>query len=209
MDAPLFKHPFSTIVSGPSQSGKTQFVSRLLENVELMVDTSFAQIYYCYSEWQASYSKIATLPNVQMVEGVPNLQRLKEATGSSLVVIDDLMAEISKSPTLTAIFTKAVHHWNLSCIHIVQNLFYANTRTARINASYIILFKSPGDRLQVSTLARQMFPGQTKMFVDVFRDCTSDPYGYLVIDLTQTTDDQLRLRTKIFPGEQLIVYVPL
>jgi hypothetical protein len=204
----MLKHPFSALVTGPSQSGKTQWVCRLLACIDKMLTLKPERIYYCYSEWQPTYSKIAALGNVQLIEGLPDLDELRDPNVPALVVMDDLMTELSKSTALTTLFTKAVHHWNISCIHIIQNLFYQNTRTARINASYIVLFKSPGDKLQVSTLARQLYPTNTRMFLDVYRDATSTPYGYLLIDLTQTTDENLRLRTSVFPDETVCIYTP-
>ena len=34
-----------------------------------------------------------------------------------------------------------------------------------------------------------------------YKDATGKPYGYLLVDLTQSMDDRYRLRTKISPGE--------
>ena len=41
-----------------------------------------------------------------------------------------------------------------------------------------------------------------------YNDATSEPYGYLLIDLKPETPDEIRLQTKIFPGETTSVYVP-
>jgi hypothetical protein len=209
MDTTLkFKHPFSAIISGPSQSGKTSFTTKFLECVNELVTVPPKRIYYCYSEWQPSYNKIAALPNVQLLDGIPNLDELKNPEIPVLIVLDDLMSELSKSSTLTTLFTRGVHHWSISCIHIIQNLFFQNTRTARINASYLVLFKSPSDKLQISTLARQLYPSRARMFLDIYHDATAQAYGYLVVDLTQMTPEQLRLRTAIFPNEKVIIYMP-
>ena len=42
---------------------------------------------------------------------------------------------------------------------------------------------------------------------ETFHDATSDPYGYLLIDLKQDTPEHLRLRTRIFPGQNQCVYL--
>ena len=42
-----------------------------------------------------------------------------------------------------------------------------------------------------------------------YKDATGKPYGYLLVDLTQSMDDRYRLRTKIFPGEVGEVFVPI
>jgi len=203
-----FQHPFSMIVSGPSQAGKTNFVVNVLHSINELSTVVPAKVYWCYSEYQPDYSKIALLPNVELIEGVPPLDVLKGGIGPKLVILDDLMDEVSKNSLLTTLFTRGCHHWNLSCIHIVQNAFYTNTRNARINASYLVLFKSPSDQLQVANIARQMFPGRAAYFMDAFHDATSEPYGYLLVDLTQNTPDHLRLRSGIFPEQTLIAYLP-
>ena len=108
------------------------------------------------------------------------------------------------------LFTKYVHHQNLSVLYIVQNIFNnaKNHRTLSLNANYIVLFKNPRDKAQVSHLARQMFPRKPKILQEAFDDATADPYSYLLMDFRQDTPENLRLRTKIFPGEAQIVYIP-
>ena len=43
--------------------------------------------------------------------------------------------------------------------------------------------------------------------IEAFKNSTSAPYGYILIDLEQETDDKLRLRTDIFPGDVQYVYL--
>ena len=42
----------------------------------------------------------------------------------NLVVIDDLMQELSNDPQITSLITKGCHHRNLSVIFILQNIFH-------------------------------------------------------------------------------------
>ena len=105
------------------------------------------------------------------------------------------------------LFVKGSHHWNLSVIHIVQNAFYEGLRSARINAQYLFLMKSPSDQLQIQTLARQLFPRNQKYMTESYHDATSNAHGYLLVDMNQYTPDNLRLRTNILPDQLQIVYV--
>ena len=203
-----FRHPFSLIIAGPSKAGKTQFSCRLLENIDEMVTVKPEVIYFCYTEMQPAYERIARIPNVQMTEGAPDLATLKSDSRKKLILLDDMMQESSKDNTLTTLFTRSSHHWDMSCIFLTQNIFYKNSRDSRLSAQYIVLFKNPADRLTVQTLGRQMFPNKGKFMVDAFADATKQPYGYLMLDLTQTTPDELRVRTNIFPGETTTVYLP-
>jgi hypothetical protein len=74
-------------------------------------------------------------------------------------------------------------------------------RNISLNAHYIVLFKSPRDKQQISMLPRQINPGKVQEFMRSYEDATSRPHGYLMLDLKPTTDDQQRLKTNILPGE--------
>ena len=76
-----------------------------------------------------------------------------------------------------------------------------------LNAHYLVIFKNPRDQNQLATLARQMYPGKSKFLIEAFGDATSQPYGYLLIDLKPDTEERLRIRTNIFPDDTQIVYV--
>lgn len=209
---PTWKHPFNCIVSAPTKSGKTELVKKLVIFSQQMINPAPQKIIWCYTEWQKAYTELNTAKRTQyeldFVQGFPDIETLKKNKNiPKLLILDDMMHEMKNDENLNQLFTKGSHHWNLSIIHIVQNVFYDGLRTSRINAQYIILMKNPGDRLQIQTLGRQIFPG-SKHFNEAFEDATSEPYGYLLIDLNQTTPDIIRLRTNIFPNDKhQLVYV--
>jgi hypothetical protein len=60
-------------------------------------------------------------------------------------------------------------------------------RNISLNAHYIVLFKSPRDKQQISMLARQINPGKVQEFMRSYEDATSRPHGYLMLDLKPTT----------------------
>ena len=63
--------------------------------------------------------------------------------------------------------------------------------------------------MQMSHLAGQMYPGRVKFAQDAFKDATSVPYSYLLIDLKQDTPEDMRLRTCIIPDDGVqYVYLP-
>ena len=113
------------------------------------------------------------------------------------------MAQSGKDKRISDLFTKGSHHRNLSIIYIVQNIFHQGKemRNISLNAHYIVRFKSPRDKQQISMLARQINPGKVQEFMMSYEDATSRPHGYLMLDLKPTTDDQKRLKTNVLPGE--------
>ena len=206
----LFKHPFTCMISGSSSCGKTVFTLKLVKNITSMCDIPPKQIYWAYSEWQPAYQDLCTIPNVQMIQGLPSLETLKaNPTEPKLLVLDDLMLEgAKKNDFFTQLFVRGSHHWNLSCCLLVQSAFYEGLKTPRRNSHYMVLFRNPADQLQVSILARQIFPQQTKYFLESYKNATAQPHSYLLLDLKQTCPDNFRLRTNIFPGQPTIVYLP-
>ena len=114
------------------------------------------------------------------------------------------MIDASKDKRIVNLFTRGSHHRNLSVIYIVQNLFHQGkgSRSRSLNSHYLVLFKNPRDKLQILTLAKQMYPGQTDFFLNQYEEAVKRPFGYLLIDLKTTTQDNCRLRIDVLPSEE-------
>ncbi|XP_077148125.1 uncharacterized protein LOC143808871 [Ranitomeya variabilis] len=111
------------------------------------------------------------------------------------------MESASENCEIEKAITKYVHHRNLSIFYLIQNIFCQGkkSRTINLNTKYMVLFNNPRDKLQILTLARQMYQGKTRFFLEAFEDATREPYGYLLVDLRANTPEDLRLRTGLFP----------
>lgn len=192
------------IIAGPSRAGKSNFVARLLQHAQTMIDPPPEKIYYCYSEYQPLFD---TMSGVNFHQGLLDVEEIDPSV-RNLVVIDDLMQEVDES--VEKIFTRNSHHRNLSVIFLTQNLYQKSPhmRTMSLNASYIVLFKNPRDVNQIGVLARQMYSRDSSFLVQAFSDATATPYSYLFLDLRQETLALLRVRTGIFPNEVPYIYVP-
>lgn len=202
---PTWKHPFAAIVAGPSGSGKSYFVVNFIKNISKMCDTKFSNIFWHYSIWQPDLN----IPGVTFIEGLPDTNFDSETP--KLIIIDDLMRESANSSVIIDLFTKGCHHKNISTFFLTQNIFYKgkNQRDLSLNSHYLVLFKNPRDKAQIRHLAQQMCPQNSKFLVEAFSDATSKPHGYLLIDLKQSTPEEFRFRTDIFPKDSAtVVYVP-
>ena len=126
----------------------------------------------------------------------------------TLVILDDLMNETNDM--VANLFTKISHHRSVSVIYITQNVFHKGkqSRTISLNAHYMVLFKSPRDAGQIGVLGRQLYPENSKFLVAAFKDATSMPHSYLLLDLRPETGEKYRVRANIFNGEKQIVYLP-
>jgi glycosyltransferase involved in cell wall biosynthesis len=67
--------------------------------------------------------------------------------------------------------------------------------------------KSPADKLQITNLARQTHPGNGKFFMEAYEEATGRNWGYLVVDLHPTTNENERLLIDIFDDGYCTVYV--
>ena len=93
------------------------------------------------------------------------------------------MSTASKDPKINDLFTEGSHHRNLSVVVLNQNLYFGRDPTQRRNCQYMILFNNPIDKLQVMTLAKQMYPGNSNYFMKKFNEAVTVPFGHLLIDL--------------------------
>jgi len=92
-----FKHPFTSIIGGPTESGKSTFCIRFLQNFDtLCTEPDFpGGIIWCYSEESAvPQQQLASLrKNVQVREGLS--ENFENARGlPSLFILDDLLNEV-------------------------------------------------------------------------------------------------------------------
>ena len=119
---------------------------------------------------------------------------LKNNGTKYLVIFDNFCEEICNSKAFVDIAT-ARRHRGLSTIYIKHNLFHQSKlgRDVEIQNIHIVLFESPRDVMQVTTLSTQL--GLGSELVDWYRDATSVPFGHLLIDLSPPTDDRLRYCT--------------
>ena len=106
------------------------------------------------------------IPTIEFVKGIPTAleqDAYLDHNKRNLIVIDDQMIEAERDNRIVNLFTKGSHHRNLSVIYIVQNLFHQGkgNRSISLNSHYLVLFKNPRDKLQILTLAKQMYPSET------------------------------------------------
>ena len=140
-----FKHPFTCIVAGPTGSGKTSYVIKLLQNLDSQCsETRFeGGIIWCYSEVTAvprqQLDKLGL--NITYQEGLPATYGNSQGY-PSLIILDDLLNE-TYGRDICDLFTKGSHHRNISVVLLTQKLFHQGThcRDISLNAKYLVLLK--------------------------------------------------------------------
>ena len=90
----------------------------------------------------------------ELIENIPN-------NGTKyLLIFDDSFEEISNSKQFVKVAT-AGRHRGLNTIYIKHNLIHQSKlgRDVELQNTYIVLFKSPRDILQINTLNQQLVLG--------------------------------------------------
>ena len=207
---PRLKTPSNILVVGPSKSGKTTFVCRMIRERNEMFRDPLPRVLFCYTEWQSVFDALKKVEGVTMHEGLPKDFYSPFDGKPGMLVMDDLMVEGAGDPELEKLITRGSHHRQLTTVCLSQNLFRKGMRTQNLNTHYVVAFKNPRDRTQMGYLFRQAFPKHQKAAEEAFKEATQDRYGYLLFDFETDTPDELRLRTRIFPSDKgpQIVYEP-
>ena len=203
-----FEHPFTSMTAGMTESGKTAWVRSLLQQASETICPPLERIVWCYSQWQPAYTEmLVAMPHIEFVKGIPTALEQDsyfDVNKHNLIAFDDHMIDASKDKRIVNPFIRGSRHRNLSVIYIVQNLFHRGkgSRSISLNSHYLVLFKNPRDKLHILTLAKQMYPGQTDFVLYQYEEAVKRPFGYLLIDLKNTTQDNCRLRTNVLPTDE-------
>ena len=173
------------------------------------------RVVYAYTEYQPLFEDmLKRVPNVTLHQGLPNreeIERYSEGVKHMILVLDDMMLKIGQSEDCVHLFTGTSHHRNISVIFLTQNLYSPGkySRTISLNCFNVILFKNYRDSRQVITFGSQVLPEKTGFFKSAYEMATRENYGYLHVCLEPNQNRNYQLRSKILPGEDLVVYQPL
>ena len=183
-------------------TGQTRFVYKLLRHLkDMYVEDTPERILYCYGIHQPLFEEMEkTIPRLSFHKGLPSMQTVEEFTAKRrhrLIVLDDLMHRMVRDVDMELLFTQGCHQSRLSVLFLTQNVYVQGTRsrTITLNTTYLVLMKNVQDVSQITTLAKQLYPGRSKALTETHADATSMPYGYLVVDMLPHPVDTYRLRT--------------
>ena len=207
-DTYIFHAPTTISISGTTGSGKTTLLFEILKHKGKLFSIPPNKIMYCYGVWQNAFEDMEK--EIDFHHGIPNEKDIEAfADGKqNIIILDDLMDEVVANSQVQHLFTRGSHHKNLTIIYINQNMFAQGkcARTVNLNTHYLILLRNPRDKSQVGVLGKQIGLGRT--LIEAYQDCTSQPYGYLLVDLSPHTDANIQLKTNIMPEEDMVVYLP-
>jgi hypothetical protein len=204
-----FKLQSAVQISGPSNVGKSVFVSRVLEHKDELITPAPQLIIYCYSTWQEQLFGEMKKTCGNMIHFVEGMQALEKVTFNPdirhVLVLDDLMNEVGNSDFGVDLFTKIAHHGNILIFFITQNIYLKAKHMTTINKNikYNVVFRNKRFRSELETLARQslgMKPKHIHRIMDWAAEEASHPY--IVLDLQNDTPETRAIVTNIFPDDK-------
>ncbi len=220
------KCPFVMEVCGPSQSGKSEWVGKLIRYQLELLEHPAKAIFWCspHGHLPSNLSEVDDVP-IHSIKGLPwgaggdisgiirqyadseKDEKRKGKPPHLLIIIDDFAQENKNSKELTELYTKGSHHNNISIIQIMQNIFWSgsDSRTRSLNAHYMVLMRQQRDLQQIRRLSRQVTDSEAnhKAFLDSYKAATGQrQYSYMFISFHPRDDTDLLLRANIFPGEK-------
>jgi hypothetical protein len=208
-----FSKPSKWIICGPSGSGKSSFLIKLLNFQIELFDCVFDRIVYFYGQSEPDLN-FFIIENIEKIEGSSiddDFLSTFDPKVNNVIILDDLMNEIGNHSIIANLFTKVSRHRNITVFLILQNLFPKGKYYTDIsrNSNYIVIMKNPIGINQIKLLEQRIYGKGSKFLEQAYIDSTKkNPYSYILLDFNQETSDNLRVRTNIFPtDENKIVYV--
>lgn len=86
-------------------------MANLIKNNEILIEPAPEKIIYAYTEYQAGlFDSISqVVPHVEFHDGIPDTDFLN-GDQRTLIILDDLMVEISNNKKISNLFTRGCHH---------------------------------------------------------------------------------------------------
>lgn len=231
-------------ISGPSQAGKTYLTKQIVVEHARLINRPLKKIFYCTPPSPARLSEEeeklrhdlrAVFSSVEFVEGLPPWSEIalhagdgggaeqhggaddRENDGGTLCILDDLATEVLQDPDMVTAFTTKSHHYNISIIFITQHYHMKGRFSTTIvqNCNYKILLNDRANKLFLSTISRQAFPGQNNFLGRAMTWCEKNIKStfnhYLLIDSSSLSQlpSKARVRTNIFKMRDIDDYITI
>ena len=213
----ILDHPYRVLIPGWSGSGKTNLLSNLIEN-QPDIDNI-----YLYAK-DPYKSKYRYLINKREGVGINHFKDPKafieysndmhdvykniddynpDKENKILTIFDDITADMIHNKKLNSIVTELFirgRKLNISLAFITQSYFKV-PKDVRLNTSHFFIAKIPNKRELQQIAINHSSDISTKDFTNIYRECTAEPYSFLVIDTILASSNPLRFKKNIFNVE--------
>ena len=207
-------HPYRILIIGGSGSGKTNALLNLIEN-----QPDIDKIYlYAKDPYEAKYQYLINKregvginhfndPKAfieysnDMQDVYKNIDEYNtDKERKILIVFDNMIADMINNKKLNSIVTELFirgRKLNISLVFITQSYFKV-PKDVRLNTSHFFIAKIPNKRELQQIAINHSSDISTEDFINIYRECTAEPYSFLVNDATLASDNPLRFRKNLF-----------
>ena len=115
-------------------------------------------------------------------------------------VFDDMIADMTHNKKLNSIVTELFlrgRKLTISLVFITQSYFKV-PKDVRLNTTHFFISKIPNKTELQKIAINHSSDISTKDFANIYRECTAEPYSFLVNDTTLASNNPLRFRKNLF-----------
>ena len=116
-----------------------------------------------------------------------------------LIVFDDMIADIMTNKKFQSIIKELFircRKLNVSLVFITQS-YFSVPKDVRLNLTHYLITKINNKKELQSIAINHSADIDYKDFMNIYRECTKEPYNFFTIDTTLPTSNPLRLRKNL------------
>ena len=206
-------HPHRILIIGGSGSGKTNLLLNLIEN-----QPDIDKIYlYAKDPYEAKYQNLIKIREKVGIDHQNNPRAYTEYSNDMrdvykninyynpikenkiLIFFDHMIADMIHNKKLNSIVTELFfrgRELNISLVFTTQSYFKV-PKDVRLNTTNFFIAKIPNRRELQQIAINHSSDIKTEDFNNIYRECTDEPYSFLVNDTTLASDNPLKFE-KLF-----------
>ena len=207
-------HPYRILIIGSSGSGKTNALLNLINN-----QPDIDKIYlYAKDPYEKKYQslinkreevglnhfddhKLFIEYSNDMQDVYKNIEDYNPGKErKKLIIFDDMIADIVNNKTLNSVVTELFirgRKLNISIVFITQSYFKV-PKDVRLNSTHFFIMKILNKRELQQIALNHSSDIDFKDFMKIYKECTKEPYSFLVNDTTLQSGNSLRFRHNLF-----------
>ena len=207
-------HPYRILIIGGSGSGKTNVLLNLIEN-QLDIDKIYL---YAKDPYEAKYQYLI---NKREGVGIDHFNDPKvfikysndmrdvykyideyniNKDNKNLTVFDDMVADMINNKKLNSVVTELFirgRKLNISLDFITKSYFKV-PKDVRLNTTHFFIAQIPNRRELQEIAQNHSSDIKAEDFINIYKECTAEPYSFLVNDTTLASNNPLRFRQNLF-----------
>ena len=199
-------HPYRNLIISGSGSGKTNALINLInerndiDKIYLYVrDLSELKYKYFIKKREDVGIKHVNNPNafIECSNTLDDVYGNIHDYNSNRIVFDDMIVDIMTNKKFQAIIKESF----IRCRKLkIKNLIKLKTKTKnlRLNSTHYLIMKINNKKELQNIASNHSADIDYKDFVNIYRECTKEPYNFSTIDTTLPANNPLRFRKNLF-----------